>query len=80
MTYWPPPKLPARTRVEVFEKDGYETISGTVLGYEGNCILIGYKNANESGTLKIPCPRVEIRLTTRGNDLEQYKVKHENLH
>lgn len=67
--------LPLGTKVDVFERDGYETVEGTVWGYEGKYILVRYKNENSDGweTLKIPSPKVEVRITIRGNSLEQYK-------
>jgi len=67
-------KFPIGTKVSIFEKDGFETEDGEIIRYEGKVVCIRYKNASERGILKIPSPKIDIILTTKGNNLNKYKV------
>ena len=68
-------ELPIGTHVNIFEKDGFETQTGKIIGYEGKFVYVKFNNCSKSGILKIPTPRIEISLTTKSNSLDEYLVE-----
>lgn len=67
--------LPAGTKVNLFEKDGFETVEGIIVGYEGEDTYI-IKSKLIRGPFvfyKIKKPKIDINLTTKGNSLEKYR-------
>jgi len=58
-------------KVDIFERDGFETDEGRVIAVKGDTYTIkcGAK------IYKIPKPSISISLTTRGNSLEQYLIE-----
>jgi len=60
-----------RIKVNVFERDGYETDEGKIVAIEGDIYTIKCGDK----TYRIPKPTIEISLTARGNSLEKYLVE-----
>lgn len=69
--------LPTGTRINLFEKDGYELVEGIIVGYEGeDTYIIKSKFINGPFVFyKVKKPKIDINLTTRGNSLEKYRIK-----
>lgn len=64
--------LPIGTKVDLFERDGFETESGTIIKCSNGFLYIKCKDTEEENIYKIKNPKVS--LTTRGNSLEKYLI------
>lgn len=64
-------EFPIGTKVNVFERDGFETAEGKILKYEDGFVFIKCKKF----VLKLKKFNTDITFTTAGNSLSQYKVK-----
>jgi len=67
-------RFPIGTKVNVFEREGFETITGKITKYQGNFVYVKWKHCGGNGVLKIPNPKVDINFTAKGNDLHQYET------
>jgi len=62
------------TKVDLFERDGFETKSGRIVQVNDDFIMVKCKK--EVYKLKRSQFKVEVRLTTRGNSLDQYRASY----
>lgn len=63
--------------INLFEKDGFETKIGKIISCDADGIVVEYKNAMETGTLKIPFNSIkmlDVNITTKANSLDYYKL------
>lgn len=69
--------LPIGSKIDLFEREGYESETGTVLGIEDGCLILKFSNKMEKGKFRIPKGACLLRATlnTRGNNLDMYKVE-----
>ena len=69
--------LKTGVKINLFEKDGFETETGKIISCDTNGIIVEYKNAMETGKLKIPFNSIkmlDVNITTKANTLNYYKV------
>lgn len=65
-------------QINLFERDGFETIIGTIVSCDSDGIIVEYKDAMESGFVKLSFNSIktlEINVITDANSLEHYKIK-----
>ena len=66
------------TKLNVFEREGFETERGEIVGYKDDCVIVKVQNQCQIDhpyqfTLKIPLRSITVSIFTRGNSLSQYK-------
>ncbi len=69
-------ELKIGAKINVFEREGYETEEGNIINIDNDILYIKWKNASEKGIMRIPINSIkefEINIFTKANNLDKYK-------